>query len=86
LGCKQHGNPIERGTLNPTSQKWLATVLTGLITGALGRLLADAISRETPPPAQRSLGEDTKEAAIYATVSVPGTILASVIVRRLSGS
>jgi hypothetical protein len=77
---------MEGRSLNPTSQKWLATVLTGLITGALGRLLADAISRETPPPAQRSLAEDTKEAVIYAMVSVPGTILASVIVRRLSGS
>ena len=77
---------MERGSLNPTSQKWLATVLTGLITGALGRLLANAISRETPPPAQRSLAEDTKEAVIYAMVSVPGTIFASVIVRRLAGS
>ncbi len=77
---------MEGRSLNPTSQKWLATVLTGLITGALGRLLADAISRETPPPAQRSLAGDTKEAVIYAMVSVPGTILASVIVRRLSGS
>jgi hypothetical protein len=46
--------------------------------------LADATSRETP--AQRRLAEDTKEAVIYAMVSVPGTVLASVIVRRLSGS
>jgi hypothetical protein len=77
---------MEGRSLNPTYQKWLATVLTGLITGALDRLLADPISRETPPPVQRSLVEDTKEAVIYAMVSVPGTILASVIVRRLSGS
>jgi hypothetical protein len=72
--------------LNPTTQKWMVTGLAGIITSILGRVLADLVAKETPPPEQRSLADDTKEAVFYAVVSVIATVLASAIVRRLSGS
>ena len=71
--------------MNPTTQKWLVTGLAGLITSALGRLLADALARETPPPEQRSLADDTKEAVFHGVVSVIAVVLASAIVRRVFG-
>jgi hypothetical protein len=71
--------------LDPKTQKWLVTGLAALLTSVLGRLLADALAKETPPPDQRSLRDDTKEAVFHAVVSVIAVILASVIVRQVFG-
>lgn len=77
---------LARGrSLNPKTQKWLVTGLAGLITSALGRLFADSITKETPPPDQRSLEDDVKEAVFHGLVSVLAVVLASVIVRRVFG-
>jgi hypothetical protein len=71
--------------LNPKTQKWLVNGLTGIITSALGRSVADAIAKETPPPEQRTLADDSKEAVFHAVVSVIAVVLASAIVRWASG-
>ena len=71
--------------MNPKTQKWLVTALAGVISSALGRALADALAKETPPPEQRSLADDIKEAVFHAVVSVIAVVLASAIVRQLSG-
>jgi len=44
-----------------------------------------AIAKETPPPEQRSLADDTKEAVFHGVVSVIVVVLASAIVRRAFG-
>ena len=72
-------------SLNPKIQKWSATGLAGLITSALGRLLADSIIKETLPPDQRSLEDDVRETVFHGLVSVLAVILTSVIVRRVFG-
>jgi hypothetical protein len=71
--------------LNPKTQKWLVNGLTGIITSALGRSVADAIAKETPPPEQRTLADDSKEVVFHAVVSVIAVVLASAIVRWASG-
>ena len=71
--------------MDPKIQKWLVTALAALLTSVLGRLLADALAKETPPPDQRSLGDDTKEAVFHAVVSVIAVVLASAIIRQVFG-
>ena len=71
--------------MNPRTQKWLlVTALAALITSALGRLLADTITKEAPPPEQRSLADDITEAVVPAVVSVFAVVTASAIVRWIS--
>jgi hypothetical protein len=70
--------------LNPTIQKWLVTGLAGIISSVLGPLFSDSLA-DPPPPEQRSVADDTKEAVFHAVVSVIAIVLASAIVRRLVG-
>jgi hypothetical protein len=63
----------------------LVTGLTALITSALGRLFATRFTNEAPPPEQRTLGDDTKEALSHAVASVIAVVVASAIVRRVAG-
>ena len=71
--------------MGPRAQKLLVTALAALLTSVLGRLLADALARETPPPDQRTLRDDTEEAMFHAVVSVIAVVLASAIVRQVFG-
>jgi hypothetical protein len=77
--------PTKGRSVKPKTQKWLVTGLTGIITSGLGRMLANAIAKETPPPEQRSLADDTKEAVFHGVVAVIAVVLASVIVRWAFG-
>ena len=67
-----------------STQKWLVSGLTALITSALGRLVANTITKEAPPPEQRTLADDTKEAVVHAVVSVFAVVIASAIVRWIA--
>jgi hypothetical protein len=72
-------NSTRGRSLDPKIQRWLVTGLAGLITSALGRVFADSIAKETPPPDQRSLEDDIKEAVFHAVVSVIAVVLAAVV-------
>ena len=61
------------------------SALAALLTSVLGRLLAYALARETPPPDQGTLRDDTEEAVFHAVVSVIAVVLASAIVRQVFG-
>ena len=67
------------------TQKILVTGLTAIITGALGRLFANTFTKEAPPPEQRTLEDDTKEAVSHAVASVIAVVIASAIVRWMAG-
>ena len=67
------------------TQKWLVSGLTVLITSALGRLVANTITKEAPPPEQRTLADDTKEAVVHAVASLIAVVIASAIVRWIAG-
>jgi CheY-like chemotaxis protein len=45
----------------------------------------EAITKEVPPPEQRSLADDTKEAVAHAVASVIAVVVASAIVRWIAG-
>ena len=66
------------------TQKRLVTVLTALLTSILGHY-AHRITKEAPPPEQRTLADDTKEAGFHAVVSVIAVVIASAIVRWIAG-
>jgi hypothetical protein len=67
------------------TQKTLVTVLTALLTSALGRLFANTFTKGVPPPEQRTLADDTKEAVSHAVASVIAVVTASAIVRWIAG-
>jgi hypothetical protein len=66
------------------TQKRLVTVLTPLLTSILGHY-GHKITKEAPPPEQRSLADDIKEAVFHAVVSVIAVVIASAIVRWIAG-
>jgi hypothetical protein len=76
---------MEGRSVKHRTQRILVTGLTALITGALGRLFANRFAKEAPPPQQRTLADDTKEALSHAVASVIAVVVASAIVRRLAG-
>ena len=63
----------------------MVTGLTAVITGALGRLFANTFTKVSPPPEQRTLTDDTKEAVSHAVTSVIAVVIASAIVRWIAG-
>ena len=67
------------------TQKRLVTGLTALLTSAIGRFFANRIFNEAPPPEQRTLADDTKEAVSHAVASVLAVVMASAIVRWIAG-
>ena len=75
----------EGRSLKYRTQKTLVTVLTALITSALGRLFANTFTKGIPPPEQRTLADDTKEAVSHAVASVIAVVTASAIIRRIAG-
>jgi hypothetical protein len=84
LGIKAaYSNPTEGRSLKYRTQKRLVTVLTVLLTSTLGHF-AHKITKEAPPPEQRTLADDTKEAVFHALVSVIALVMASAVVRWIS--
>jgi hypothetical protein len=76
---------MEGRSVKYRTQKILLTGLTALITSALGRTFANTFTKEVPPPEQRTLADDTKEAVSNAVVSVIAVVIASAIVRWIAG-
>jgi Na+-transporting methylmalonyl-CoA/oxaloacetate decarboxylase gamma subunit len=76
---------MEGRSVKSRTQKILVTGLTALITSALGRLFANTFTKEVPPPEQRTLADDTKEAVSHAVASVIAVVIASAIVRWIAG-
>ena len=71
--------------MDPRQQQWLVSALAGTVVTFLGRSLSDRFFGEVPPERRRVV-DDFKEALLKASVSVVATVIASMIIRRLSGS
>lgn len=69
--------------MDESTQKWMITVVAGLISYVVADRIAD---RYLDEPEVRGIRDDVKEAFIKGSFRFGSTVLASIIVRRAIGS